>query len=348
MLQYNIDKLNKYRENELLVCSSHPTDDLTIWNYSRYAQFSGHWDEITLSCRGLILDKKGNVVGLPFKKFFNLEEPSCNCNFTKDFEVFEKIDGSLGICYFWKDKWRVATRGSFISEQAQVANELLNKLNVECLNKDFTWLFEIIYPENRIVLDYGNMRELILLGARNIFNGTELNYNDLLQISNKLPCKIVKRFDEFNDYKSIKNSIPDDKEGYVVKFSNEDRIKIKGDEYCRLHKILTNLTTYSIWEALKNNDDLSDIIFNVPDEIDVKIKNYINDLKNQYKYIENYSFVNYNYIKNNTNDRKSFSKLVQETVEKKYYPIMFSLYDSKPIDENIWKMIKPDTKTEKI
>ncbi len=33
-----------------------------------------YWDDITLNCRGLILDNEGRVIAKSFQKFFNMEE----------------------------------------------------------------------------------------------------------------------------------------------------------------------------------------------------------------------------------------------------------------------------------
>ncbi len=75
---------------------------------------------------------------------------------SSNFDVYEKMDGSLGILYWIDDKPFLATRGAFESEQAIKGTELLRKhQNLNKLNRNYTYLFEIIYPSNRIVVDYG-------------------------------------------------------------------------------------------------------------------------------------------------------------------------------------------------
>ena len=69
-----LEKLQKYLEDGLLYNQVHPTLDLTIWNYTEKVQYEGLWDEITLMCRGLVTNSKGEIVARPFKKFFNMEE----------------------------------------------------------------------------------------------------------------------------------------------------------------------------------------------------------------------------------------------------------------------------------
>ena len=62
------DKLDKLVEEGWLISQVHPSLDLTIYNYSQKTQYDKMWNEETLSCRGLVLDSKGNVVARPFKK----------------------------------------------------------------------------------------------------------------------------------------------------------------------------------------------------------------------------------------------------------------------------------------
>src|SRR5690606_36552854 len=104
----------------------------------------------------------------PFGKFFNLGEmPETRLeNLPKEnYTVTEKMDGSLGIIYNYKGKWRVATRGSLSSEQAKRAEQILTKYDMSEIPINFTILVEIIYPENKIVVNYGNEEKLVVLGA---------------------------------------------------------------------------------------------------------------------------------------------------------------------------------------
>ena len=68
------DKLKKYIEEKFISEQKHPELDLWIYNYTPKCMYEKKWDNITMSCRGLILDKNGNVIARPFKKFFNYEE----------------------------------------------------------------------------------------------------------------------------------------------------------------------------------------------------------------------------------------------------------------------------------
>ena len=83
---------------------------------------------------------------------------------------------------------------------------------------------------------------------KSLYTDIEVPYDELPKDTG---MEIVKRYDGINDFVNIKNLISNDKEGFVIRFKNGFRMKIKGDEYIRLHKIVTNISNRDIWEYLK-------------------------------------------------------------------------------------------------
>jgi RNA ligase len=84
---------------------------LSLYVYTPRCVYEDAWDEFTLLARGLILDEAaGAVVATPFPKFFNVGERHGAVPDLK-FEAFEKLDGSLIICFWHDGKWRAATKG---------------------------------------------------------------------------------------------------------------------------------------------------------------------------------------------------------------------------------------------
>jgi RNA ligase len=274
-MKYDLNILADYISKGLVVKQNHPTLPLSIYNYSRECQYNGLWDDITLNCRGLVLDNEGNVVAKPFPKFFNYEEHKPEDIPNEYFEIYEKVDGSLGIFFYYGDEWHMATRGSFTSEQAIKGMGIANKYNYNkiCV-PGYTYLFEIIYPENRIVVDYGKEERLVLLGVMNR-RGEEFPYEEMVDDG----WDIVNRYDGVNDYTKLKEMISNDAEGYVIRFSNGMRMKIKGTEYVRLHRILTNFSNKDIWELLKNGEPLEPFLERVPDEFDKWVKAVVMNLR---------------------------------------------------------------------
>jgi RNA ligase len=331
----------------------HPTLPLTIWNYSEKVQYDSLWNDITLQTRGLVTDNKGNIVARPFKKFFNDSEKKHTP--TPDFDVYDKLDGSLGILFHYEGEWVLATRGSFTSDQAVKGFEMLQKYDYQKLHKDYTYLFEIIFKENRIVVQYP-YEDLILLGMIHTKTGYEVDLygegNDvrLKNLINNLKFKVVKKYDGINDYSILKGKIKDDEEGFVVKFSNGDRIKIKGEEYLRLHKIMTNVSTTAVWEMLSEGRDVLEIIKDVPDEFYNKVKSYVRDLKYTYFSLSEYAgktHDGFRYGKFGDKDPEPTKKEFAEFLSmNNYNPVIkalcFAMWDKKDYDKIIWKHIKPE------
>ena len=287
-MNFDINILNDYIQKGLVVKNDHPTLPLSIYNYSRTCQYENKWDNITKSCRGLILDKDGNVIAKSFDKFFNLEEHSTEEIPNEDFEVYEKLDGSLGILFWYQGKWILASKGSFVSEQALKGKQILNsKYSVEPIPKGYTTLLEIIYPENRIVCNYGDDEVLVVLSMISNASGKELDYDSLLKINEETGLPVVKKYDGIQDYKTLKSLISKDREGYVVRFRNGFRMKIKGEEYVRLHRILTGFSNVDIWEYLKDDKNLDELLDRVPDEFDSWVRNTIKDIKTEYEKLDN-------------------------------------------------------------
>jgi RNA ligase len=294
-------------------------------------------------CRGLVTDNNGDIVASPFQKFFNIEEGKFEP--TEKFEVYEKMDGSLGIVFWYRGQWVVATRGSFTSDQANKAKEILRRYNTDIMFRHLTFCFEIIYPENRIVLDYGDDEKLVLLGTFDK-NGKEMD----VDMWSQWGFDVVKKYDGIKDFKELKSMVKDDQEGFVVKFSNGDRIKVKGVEYLRLHKIMTNVTTTGIWEYLKNGEDVMELLKDVPDEFYKKIQNYVKDLRYSYFQISEDAGKKFDYMmygkyndKEPITDRKEFAEWVS-TQPKHLSGILFRMLDKKDYSEIIWNLIRPEFK----
>lgn len=328
------NQLKRYVDQNVISERKHPETELWIYNYTKRCQYDQSWDEITVQCRGLILDAEGKVVAKPFKKFFNYEEYLRENKEIphESFEVYEKYDGSLGILYWVEGEPRLATRGSFVSEQAIKGTEILNqKFKSYPFDKKYTYLFEIIYPENRIVLDYKGKKDLILLAVIETDTGKELplqNFSDL---------GIAKKYDGIKDISILRENQELNREGYVIRFSSGLRLKLKFEDYVRLHKLITQTNSKMIWEHLKDNRPIDELIERVPDEFFKWVKRIIEDLKNEYSRIEQEAkkdFDKLKYIKN----RKEFA---QEAVKRKTKAIIFRMFDKQDYSEIIWKMAKP-------
>lgn len=243
----------------------HPSLPLTIYNYTEAAQFTGAWNPVTLACRGLIVAADGVVVARPFAKFFNHDQPGApTLDLHETVTVTDKADGSLGIIYPAGDGWAVATRGSFASDQADHATALLRSRYPDFTPPPgLTVLVEIIYPANRIVLDYAGLDDLVLLGAVDIATGRSFGPAAVPG----WPGPTVERLEYATLADALAAPARPNREGIVVHAGDSDvRVKIKYEEYVRLHRIVTGLNARVIWEHLVVLGDLELLVESLPDE----------------------------------------------------------------------------------
>jgi len=244
---------------------------LAIFKYSLNCVFERNWNVYTLMARGLVLDLAAKeVIATPFIKFFNYGEIESGSSsiIEKEFTVMEKVDGSLGIMFYYAGAWRICTAGGFGSEQAFWAMDWMEKnMPLEKIDKTNTYLFEIVYPTNKIVVRY-NYEGLVLLG---IIDRYGLEYDQsLLESEASYLCTRCAKMYNFSDMDSIlkkAETLPLSEEGYVIRFKSGIRLKIKGDEYVRVHKIISNATPLAIWEAMLNGDELNDVRKEMPEEM---------------------------------------------------------------------------------
>lgn len=249
------------------------SDSLALFNYTPECSFDHMWDQFSMMARGLILDMdEKRIVATPFLKFFNASEREGaeHVRFDEPFDAFTKMDGSLGIVYHYRDEWHVATRGSFSSPQAQWAKRWLHdNVALGHLDPDLTYLCEIIYDDNRIVIRYP-YEGLVLLGAYNRLSGEELPWEYLLALSEVTDMRIALRhyFPSFGEAQEFVKTLPGDQEGFVIRFRKTgQRVKLKGTEYCTLHKMISGITPLGIWELVSTGHDMDAYKKAMPEEL---------------------------------------------------------------------------------
>lgn len=334
--------LHEYKTKKLVKSQSHVKHDLTIWNYTDIVQFRKLWDPILLQCRGLVTNSKGEIIARPFKKFFNAGEREHSG--TDDFDIYDKLDGSLGILFHYHDDWIICTRGSFTSTQAIKAQELLESKYplYKNLDTEITYLFEIIYPENQIVVNYGNKEELIFIGAFHTQTNTEI-----YPITNYDPIKAcnfpIAELHDFKEYDTLKTLNWKNKEGFVVRFSNGERIKIKFEQYLAIHKSVSTVTEQRLWELFKKSNDLNEFAEGIPDEF----MDWVNKTWNEFNtlYDDYVQQITIEYNQYFTRNRKDFAL---QCMSSKYKSILLKWYDYKHHRDLIVDLFKPKAEQKKV
>lgn len=353
--------LDKYVEEGWLIRQSHPTLPLSIYNYSQSTQYEKHWDEITLACRGVITDDEtGKVIIKPFPKFFNYEELPTNDIpwLTSDYVyVQEKMDGSLGILFNYDGEWILSTRGSFTSDQAIRGLEILKaRYTLPAFDPSYAYIVEIIYPENRIVVNY-KKEKIIFLGV--VLNRTynwepgndELHWTTALCILKARGIKksdIVKTTQVFDLgpelYSTLKALNKANEEGYVLRFFPSNlRVKIKFEDYVALHRVLTNCSSYDIWENLMKFGKLpEEMLKDVPDEFYDWVHATQTKIKKDFKdtmmlHIATCSSI----MRDGMLTQKEFAERVLALTDVNH-GIIFGIANGKNVSERVWNLVKPE------
>ncbi|MCW6008711.1 2'-5' RNA ligase [Micromonospora sp. CPCC 205371] len=322
----------------------HPAEPLAILNYTEACAYEGAWTPVTLACRGLIYrTDTGEVVARPFAKFFNYGQTGApDLDLHAPALVTDKADGSLGILYpLPSGGWAVATRGSFTSEQALHATELFNRVYADRFTPrpEQTVLFEIVFPENRIVLDYAGLDDLILLGAVETATGAVL---DPSWVSD-WPGPVTTTFAAGTLAEALAMKPRANAEGVVVRLLDSGAmVKLKQADYVALHKIVTGLTARVVWQHLIEGKPLDELVAPLPDEFHPWCREVAADIQavvdQQTAEIEKaYAEIVASLPEGFT--RKDFAAVAVSHPEKW---AMFLLLDGRDIRPELWKRAKPE------
>lgn len=329
---------------------------LRILNYSDAAMYTdGAWTNPAVrTCRGVIVDDDWNLHARPWAKFFNHGQAEAgDLDLTAPVEVTDKLDGSLGIIHPTPDgTLRVATRGSFESDQAIHATEWLDARDWPLHDvRDYTLLVEIIYPDNRIVCDYGDRDELVLLGAVHVETGDYYGPTDARAIS-RWPGAVADTF----PYVTLRDALAapprPGAEGLCVRYLDESRIvKIKQDDYVALHKIVTGLSERSVWQHMVDGHDLDTLLADLPDELHEWTHEVWSRLAWQTDLTEGRARDAHRLILDalpNGWERRDYAHLAKEKAP--MTPLLFQLLDGKDPRPSILKSLRPkgDTRAKAI
>ena len=291
--------------------------NIIIWNtgFHKFARLA----------RGKVLDiNTKEIVSYPFDKFFNVNEVSD----TKEEVVKERLknnrylyvtdkkDGSTIIVSKYKGTPLITTNGSFDNEQIDWAKKMFAKKYPKFLSelKDgFTYIFELIHPENRIVIDYGNEEALYMLSIREIKTKEMLSIDEIHSVADYFgfPYPEVFSFNKLDDIIYLAHNMKGaNKEGWVLRIGaadgNEYMLKIKLDEYFEMHSAFDRIKLSFVYRHLIDND-LDDFIAIANDEqrkkideklsviqtIRDKIKSDIAELANEYLQKHNLTLANF-------------------------------------------------------
>jgi RNA ligase len=337
MRYQHFDELPDLVAKRIVSRRAHPSLPLDIYNYTASAQHTplAEWTETMQDCRGLILDRNGDIVGRPFRKFWNYEQVLGQIP-NEPFTVWEKLDGSLGIVCSYAGERVCASRGSFESDQAKWLTEWMRRKQSDFIPSNVTFLFEVVYPENRIVVDYGPIAAPFLLAVMaddavdcwRVFEGCTR-------------FRKAARYD-LGDFSTINNDPRyAGQEGFVVQWASGFRAKLKLEEYKRLHRLITQVSTRTIWELLRSGADTAELLERVPVEFGEWVDRTIRGLCNaHFGIIEQAEFAMR--CAPSCEPRKDFAMWAKQQPNP---ALLFALLDGKSIVDAAWRLVEPKWET---
>lgn len=311
---------------------------LSIYNYTEECQYGRMWDKYTCMSRGLILDADGRVVAKPFPKFFNLGEPSCPALPNEPYDVFEKVDGSLGIWYFFEDRWRVATRGSLENDYTVYAEQFAPLLTD--MPKHWTVMTEICMPADLDGMARAVKHEsgIHILGAVN-----RLSFDDIdPRIAREYwPGKLGAKWEGNEPIDHFLNRAKHEEgtEGWVVRFQSGLRVKIKTTWYLHIFRAISDLTEKHIRE-LMIHAGLDEWLKDFPEELQEEAKSIYDGIQTRFVarrevIMRDFARINAeatSMLRDFRENRKAFALAVKDHPEKSF---LFTLYDGQNIDRRL-------------
>lgn len=355
-MKIDLGELQKRIETGAITRSS-DGNGLTVWCYTRSCQYDKMWDDYTKLARGIVTDAEGNVVSRPFTKFFNLGEMQEmeSLPWSEPVEVTEKIDGSLIIVSFYEGKMVVNTKGSFNSEQAEFARKWIEKNlsewveMMELVNDNIpcTYLFEAIYPDDRKVVDYGSKKALVLLAIIQTDSGRELSYEMLQVWGERWGVEVAPRHDS-SKIEELLNAMKYRKaaegEGVVIHFTESNlRVKVKGDEYKRVHRMLSRLSEKRVIENLNDvcTGGINTINAGLPDEFYPDIRQMTREAMIAYNNVIVEAAGMIPELRCRFSTRKEQAAFMMSDPERReMMGIVFDLMDGKDCTMAVWKKVK--------
>lgn len=304
----------------------------------KYNSPNGPWDSVHKEARGIIIDSdKQRIIARGFKKFFNLNENDesviqkiKNKYVNSQYDTLEKLDGSCILLWNYDRFWHLSTLGDFDNIHTKEASSILT--NFDCFDPSFTYIFELISPKFRQehIVNYRGRRELVLLGIRHNEKGFEYDESFLDGFAARNGLSRPRRYSNVDMYNP---SFEPNTEGYVIRFYDGYRLKIKASEYVLAHKTLGSLYNRDFLLSLFDSDvSLKYKDFDLDfDDIKARLMTMRNSLSER---ISNWHKESLKY-----NSRKDQALWITRNVPKIYSGFVFGLLDGKDMMQKLNKVV---------
>ena len=266
--------------------------EYAMFNY-RLASCEDFRKADALELRGLTFLKtdEGWVKYPMLTKFFNMNQ--CDCTqyhevSDKEIDSIEyKEDGSLiSLVVLPNGKIVPKTKMSFDNDQTTLATKWLEK-NPEVTKvvgslPTHTFLFELVSPKNKIVLKYRDT-ELKLLQVREP-DGSYMTTNDIIRFSETMGIASAKVFkNSLNELIEMRETL-EDIEGWIIKFTDGQFIKLKTEWYITAHGLMEDLHRENKIIEMIMGETIDDLLGELGDEERDELNVIIENVDKYYNY----------------------------------------------------------------
>ena len=286
-------------------------EGLTLFKYNQLDSDLSR--QLVQNCRGIIVDTEDdfNVVCYPLDKFYNHGERYAKRIDWATARVQQKVDGSLIKVWHWgrKNKWVISTNGCIdaysvtaqsVSDTYETShkitfgrlfyNEFVKNCSFDKLNKSYTYMFELVSPEIKVVVDYGKT-DIYHLCTRENKSGKYVEVDIGVQKPKEYPLHSLEAClnaaERLNSDGS--NKITD--EGFVVVDGRYRRVKIKSPLYLAAHYLVgNNLSLKRCINIILSNEE-SEYLAYFPkqksafDKVHLAISKLAHTMENGYKFV---------------------------------------------------------------
>lgn len=329
--ELNIEEYNRFAE---CVSLNHREDKpWVLIKYSLLTVDRSMWEDknsVYRECRSVVINLKDEeLVLVPFRKFFNLDEVAENqlevilkkIENAKSVEISNKLDGSMQQARYYQGEFVMSgssaleTKNSFRLEEGY---EFL-KENYRRMLKDYpdlTFIFEYISMRDQHVVKYTEADQgLTMIGARNVYTGAILSYKQLKAFKDIYGVSVVdletgtleEMLEKTKTYRS------DEKEGWVINIDGH-LVKLKVEDYVKVHKLLSQVSSPNVIIEAIGDGYYDDLFSKVPQAYRDRVEKIANQV---FKYVKNkeHEILEW-YCKAPKNDKKDFMVWVDNQVPK--------------------------------
>jgi RNA ligase len=294
--------------------------------------------DIRRECRGIIFDTAtGEIIRRPYHKFFNVnerEETQDNVvDLSQDHRILEKLDGSMiapfvvGGDLIWGTKMG-ATEVAEPVEDFVLLHENYSQFARFLIRRGYTPIFEWCSRKQRIVLDYKE-DQLILTAIRDLTTGRYMSLDLVTNTADLYFIPTVRQFEPQSDMRSFIEYVRDleDREGFVVRFSDGHMIKLKCDWYVQIHKAKEKILQDRNIVELILDDKLDDVKAHLPQEDRDRLTQFECEFNMAVADVVFYLANDLSWIREDLIDRKTFALEHAERYDQYMRALIFKNFD---------------------